>query len=278
MNSYFLKFNNFQSHPEGTGRLHYKVLKEKGNVLWGQWRNGVNLLNRKIKNEMNNSTPFILYELDKDVALLKLTVIAVFDKEEVIERGLEEYIPSYYDVETPCSAFYMISAMEILPPEEAVQIVNINTGSSIYYSAQVNSTTPWRVRKSEETIAFTPKTIPQKTKALPPKSTEIQITDDNSGHCVYHYRSKSTGKSYIGMTNNIIRRRREHESPVTWQREKKKYLYVLMNILGLEDFDFEILHSGLTEEEAHHWEAVEIEQHNAYYPNGLNERNESKYL
>ena len=80
------------------------------------------------------------------------------------------------------------------------------------------------------------------------------------------------------MTNDIKRRRSEHENPTTWQREKKKYLYINMQMFGLDDFEFKILHENLTEEEAHYWEAKEIENYNSYFPNGFNERNESRYL
>lgn len=50
---YFVKFNNFAAHPSGTGRLHIDVLSKYSQVLWGQWRNGINLLNEKIRKEMN---------------------------------------------------------------------------------------------------------------------------------------------------------------------------------------------------------------------------------
>lgn len=277
--NYFLKFKNFQSHPEGTGKLHYQVLQKEGRVLWGQWRKGETLLSRRTKEEMNTVAPFTLYILDKDVALLQLTVEKVYDREEVIEAQLTDLIPTYYDIDTPCSAFYLVSNIEILPPEEAIQIVNINTGTSIYYSAQVNSTTPWRVKKTTDPI-LAPVKIPTTTKNdfLPPASVSTDNINNSNTYWIYKYQSQTTGKSYIGMTNNLTRRRKEHENPATWKREKKKYLYVMMSFLGIDDFTFEVLHEGLTEEEAHHWEAKEIENHNSYYPNGLNERNESRYL
>lgn len=68
---YFVKFNNFAAHPSGTGRLHIDVLSKYSQVLWGQWRNGINLLNEKIRKEMNDVAPFKFYALDKSVALLK---------------------------------------------------------------------------------------------------------------------------------------------------------------------------------------------------------------
>lgn len=274
MIGYFLKFKNFTSHPEGTGKLHYNVLKEKGRVIWGQWRNGQNILNRKTKQEMLQNTPFTLYILDKENALLKLTVVDVLDKEEVIEKEMEEYIPSYYSIETPCSAYYLLSNIEILPVDESASIININTGRSVYYSNQVNSTTPWRVTETTDKIEIyepAPKIAAKIEEAEP-------VTEAGATYSVYKYHLIGSDKNYIGMTNNISRRRKEHENPTNWKRDKKKYLYVMMSMLGLENFEFEILHEGLTEEEAHYWEAKEIENHNSYYPNGLNERNEARYL
>ena len=144
MKSYFVRFKNFKE--DGTGCLHEQVLKKEGKVLWGQWRNGASLLNRKTKAEMNDNAPFILYALDKNAALIKLTVTNVYDKEEVVAAGLTHLIPSYYTINTPCSAFYLVSNIEILPPEAAMSVVNINTNKPIYEAAQVNGATPWRVQ------------------------------------------------------------------------------------------------------------------------------------
>lgn len=57
-------------------------------------------------------------------------------------------------------------------------------------------------------------------------------------------------KSYIGLTNDINRRKKEHESPSNWTREKKKYLYTAMQLMGLDDFEFHILHDNLSEKDA----------------------------
>ena len=267
---YFLKFKNFQEHPEGTGRLHYRTLQKHGKVLWGQWRKGKSLLSENTKTEMNNNAPFILNVLDKEVALLRLTVEHVYSREEVIEEHLEYLIPNYYDIDTPCSAYYLVSAIDILSSLEAMNIVNINTGRSVYQSGQINSAAPWRVHWANN----------NSTEAIGDEEEKHEQYSqvDGESYWVYRYHSISLNKNYIGMTNNLIRRRREHESPLTWKREKKKFLYVLMNMLGLKDFEFEVLHEDLTEEEAHHMEAVEIENYDAYFPNGLNERVEKRFL
>lgn len=96
-------------------------------------------------------------------------------------------------------------------------------------------------------------------------------------YVVYRYYSKSEKKSYIGMTHNIQERKGQHESPNCWRTQSTKKLYIAMAALGLDDFIFEMLHWGLTEEEAHYWEAKEIENYDSI-ANGYNVRDESKYL
>ena len=51
-----------------------------------------------------------------------------------------------------------------------------------------------------------------------------------------------------------------------------------MQLMGLDDFEFHILHDNLSEKDAHYWEAKEIENHHSYFPDGFNERNESRFL
>lgn len=283
---YFVRFNNFAVNPEGTGKLHINVLKQYSKVIWGQWRNGVNLLNNKTMKEMNTMTPFSFYALDKNIALLKMRVIRVLTREEVIAEKLEYLIPNYYNIDTPCSAYYLIDKIEVFPPESAMKVININTNRPIYLASQVNSTTPWRVREispdlGTEDLVENKVNIQSNNNFKPPivkVSTSINSKVKDQNYTVYCYTNKTLNKSYIGMTNDIKRRRSEHENPTTWQREKKKYLYINMQMFGLDDFEFKILHENLTEEEAHYWEAKEIENYNSYFPNGFNERNESRYL
>ena len=99
---------------------------------------------------MKANLPFTLYVIDTQVALLKLTVTDVLTREEVIENKMEHLIPTYYSIDTPCSAYYVLSDIEILPVAAGDNIVNINTKKPITLSQQVNSTTPWRVRSLEE--------------------------------------------------------------------------------------------------------------------------------
>lgn len=267
MDKYVVKFNNYQANPAGTGRLHYQVLKEHGKVIWGQWRKGDTLLSEKRRTIMNQA-PFIFYALDREIALLKMTVEHVYTREEVIESRLEYLIPSYYSIDTPCSAYYLITNIEILPPEESARLVS-SSGKIVYnHKGQISSVAPWQVTETDDEIILT-KPIEEKVEVTP-KTTSDKVFS------VYRYHCPKLGKSYIGMTCDIERRRREHENHAVGK--SKKFLYTMMDMLGLEEFEFEVLHTGLTEEEAHYWEAKEIENHNSYYPNGFNERNETRYL
>lgn len=280
---YFVKFNNFASHPDGTGKLHIEVLQKNGQVIWGQWRSGINILNEGLRKVMNEN-PFYFYAMDKKIALLKMKCIKVLTKEEVIEQHLEYLIPTYYNIDTPCSAYYLIENIEILPPVSGKKIINSNTRKSIYDAVQVNSTIPWKVEEIDTDLGIEDIDLEQSiiTSKVKCQSLITETTNNtkeiNNKYSVYKYHSILTGKDYIGLTNNVDRRRKQHENPAQWKKEKKKYLYTFMQLLGLEDFEFSILHENLTKEEAHYWEAKEIENHNAYFPNGFNERNESIYL
>lgn len=272
-NGYLVKFNNFKENPNGTGKLHYQVLKEYGKVLWGQWSANGNIMSQTTYDRMNNEVPFYLYAFDKNTALLKMKVDQVLYKDEVINQSLEYLIPSYYSIDTPCTNYYLISKIEILPAISAQNLITAN-GNNVYDKARnVNSCSPWNVFWGEEVrTQSSPEIIEIK---------EIVCNKENNDdllYTIYCYTSKTTGKEYIGMTNNISRRIAEHSNISNWQRERKKYLYTMFTVLGYDDFDLTILHQNLSENEAHYWEAKEIEQHNCYWPNGLNERNESHYL
>ena len=140
--NYFIKF---KENKNNTAQSHIDILNKYNQVIWGQWRTGTSLLNEKTMQEMNENVPFNLYILDKKSALLQMQVIKVLDRENVIDQNLEYLIPDYYDINTPCSAYYLIDKIKVFDPAEAENIYNINTEKCIYDAAQVNSCTPWRV-------------------------------------------------------------------------------------------------------------------------------------
>lgn len=89
---------------------------------------------------------------------------------------------------------------------------------------------------------------------------------------IYRYKNKITGNSYIGKTNNIERRKREHAScaynenstvyNTTWAKKIREY--------GIENFEFSILeeiHQNEWEERERYW----IEYYNTFKGRGYNE-------
>lgn len=263
---YFVKFNNYDLNPKGTGKLHYEVLQKEGKVIWGQWTKTKRILTNQTYKDMNEE-PFYLYALDKNTALLKMKVIRVLRLEEVIQEELEYLLPKYYSLELNSAAYFLIDNIEILPVEYGQRILTTRSKTSILSAKQVASFAPWKVYEEEVDVKL----------HVENEILENEENKDSQNYTVYCYRSKINGKCYIGQTNNISRRRKEHENPNNW-RKNKKYLYILFSIQGLESFDFIILYENLKKNEVDFVEAMEIEKHNAYYPTGLNERNERKSL
>jgi hypothetical protein len=147
--SYFLRY---EDKGQNTAQEHLKVLQQYGKVIWGQWRFTDSLLCKSTYHEMNMNVPFYLYALDKKVAFIKMRVIQVLTKEEVINNNLQYLIPNYYTIETPCSAFYLIDEIEICAPEEAKKVEVISSHRKVYDSGQVKSTAPWKVQEIENLI------------------------------------------------------------------------------------------------------------------------------
>ena len=67
---YFVKFNNYDLNPKGTGKLHYEVLQKEGKVIWGQWTKTKRILTNQTYKDMNEE-PFYLYALDKKYSTFK---------------------------------------------------------------------------------------------------------------------------------------------------------------------------------------------------------------
>lgn len=274
---YVVKFKNFDQNLEGTGKLHHAVLEQIGQCIWGQWSKG--LMSKNTYDRMNTETPFYLYALDKNFALLKMKVERVLRKEEILNENLGYLIPAYYSVDTPCANYYLISSINILPVEEAVKVIICSSGKSIASLNQVNSTAPIKVEWNENVSI----TQPEPVKVCNSISTMSKTENlDSHNYTVYRYQATIDGKkqTYIGLTGDLKGRFNHHKNPANWRSKKEKWkvLYMFFQMYGYERFEFSILHDNLTHEEAQYWEAKEIENHNCYYPNGLNVRDESKHL
>lgn len=148
---YLVKFKNYEKVAEGTDKLHNEILIEKGKCLWGQWSITKNLMSENTLNRLNKETPFNLYALDNNYALLKMRVERVLTKEEIINEKLEHLIPSYYSINTPCCNYYLITSLETLPVGYSNSLITTN-GKSAFKAKQINSTSPWKVSWKDEKI------------------------------------------------------------------------------------------------------------------------------
>ncbi len=78
---------------------------------------------------------------------------------------------------------------------------------------------------------------------------------------IYKITNKINGKVYIGQSNNIERRKREH---FDWNKTSKQYIDIIIRDLGQENFSFEVLEECLLEELTQK-EKQYIQQYNSFY-------------
>lgn len=86
-------------------------------------------------------------------------------------------------------------------------------------------------------------------------------------YIIYKYTSKTTGKSYIGQTNQPLKRIKAHKKAnkeFAFSNAIKKY--------GFDDFTYEILESNIDINEANKKECFYIEKLNTLSPHGYNLR------
>ena len=145
----------------------------------------------------------------KNTALLKMKVIRVLRLEEVIQEELEYLLPKYYSLELNSAAYFLIDNIEILPVEYGQRILTTRSKTSILSAKQVASFAPWKVYEEEVDVKL----------HVENEILENEENKDSQNYTVYCYRSKINGKCYIGQTNNISRRRKEHENPNNWRKK-----------------------------------------------------------
>lgn len=88
---------------------------------------------------------------------------------------------------------------------------------------------------------------------------------------IYKIENLINHKIYIGLTNNIARRRTRHFSDLKRNVHDNHFLQKEYNIYGKESFDFNIVFNGdCTEEEIGNKEQEYIKQYDSYY-NGYNQ-------
>lgn len=90
---------------------------------------------------------------------------------------------------------------------------------------------------------------------------------------IYLYVNKINGHQYVGQTNNIQKRFNGHKSD-SYNKNSHSYNYPLHNAIrkyGLENFSFEVIESGLTQEEANEREKYWIKEKKSHISqNGYN--------
>ena len=97
---------------------------------------------------------------------------------------------------------------------------------------------------------------------------------------IYKITNTVTGDFYIGSSNNVKRRWREHKWPSTWKNNPNKQLYKDMRKYGIDKFEFEIIEEveidSLKETEQQFIETLKP-TYNRCNANGLNIERRKKY-
>lgn len=128
---------------------HEMIRATHGKVLWGAFnaQGSKRLFSENTKQSMNDNGPFYLYAYGgRSLPLLKMRVIKVVSREEVIASHIEHLIPSYYGLEQECFIYYLIDSITTYPPEEAQKIYSRH-GTRLYDAHQIPGCTPWTVQK-----------------------------------------------------------------------------------------------------------------------------------
>lgn len=87
---------------------------------------------------------------------------------------------------------------------------------------------------------------------------------------IYVYTNKINGHQYVGQTNNIQKRFNGHKSD-SYNINSHSYNYPLHNAIrkyGIENFNFEVIESNLTQEEANEREKYWINEKNSHVSKG----------
>ena len=88
---------------------------------------------------------------------------------------------------------------------------------------------------------------------------------------IYKIENLVNGKVYIGLTNNLLRRKNRHFGDLRRQVHDNKFLQKEFNQYGEDNFSFECIYQGdMTNEEVSEKEQYYIQQYDSYF-NGYNQ-------
>lgn len=154
---YAIRFNE----TENTFK-HLDILREYGEVLWGQWR--------KPGSKITSSSIVITEELSTIYAIGQTTVWNMHIKEvlnaqEIKNRKLEFLIPPYYSIDTECYCWYLIDDIKDYGDKECLTSIFTSSGKPFTVIHQIPGNSPFRVystgNKETGIVHYTPKCIPR---------------------------------------------------------------------------------------------------------------------
>lgn len=144
---------------------HLDILREYGQVLWGQWRKpgSKSQLSKATKDSMNQKGTTI-YAIGQST-VWNMHIEQVLTTEEVKKKQLEYLIPLYYDINTPCYCWYLIDDIKDYEGKDCLRTLFTSSGLSFINIHQIPGNSPFRVYSTgnlETGIGYyIPKQIPR---------------------------------------------------------------------------------------------------------------------
>lgn len=160
--------------------LHLDVLREKGSVLWGIWKSNPDSQApfSPLTFEAVNANGGADFYAVGTKTVWKMHVHSILTTSQV-KGDMEEYIPSYYSVETPVYAWLLIDSINDYQGKDELTFLwsDAHPLSEVH---QIPGRTPWKVYlkdpNCEEYKTFVPTAIARAT-AKPVDVSKLSSTD-----------------------------------------------------------------------------------------------------
>jgi 5-methylcytosine-specific restriction endonuclease McrA len=154
---YAIRFNE----TENTFK-HLDILREYGEVLWGQWRKpGGKITSSSIRITEDLCTIYAIGQ----TTVWNMHVKEVLSKKDILERHLEFLIPSYYSIDTECYCWYLVDDIKDYEGKECLNSLFTSGGNPFSIIHQIPGNSPFRVYSTGNNIVpfktFIPKVIPR---------------------------------------------------------------------------------------------------------------------